>query len=141
MHHYYRHLIFILSFSEYLHSNYVLVYKDSSNKFGNKFFFRKNLPTLPLNVKLKPPVGGSKSLLMSESFEFQPLIHIMMSYRSVVSTDSFKRPIHSETKCLTLLMSESLNHLFNLYNLSSLCVPHTCKIVLWFSLELFSFAK
>jgi len=45
----YRHSICILSFSEYLHFNYVLVYIDSLNKFGKKFFFfRKCLPIPPL---------------------------------------------------------------------------------------------
>jgi len=33
-----RHSICILSFLEYLHLNYVLVYIDSLNKFGEKFF-------------------------------------------------------------------------------------------------------
>ena len=45
-------LDFILSFSEHLHFNYVLVYKDSLHKFEKKFFIRI-LPTLPLNGVLK----------------------------------------------------------------------------------------
>ncbi len=35
------------------------------------------------------------------------------------STDSIKHLIHSETKHLTVLMSESLNHLFNRFNQTS----------------------
>ncbi len=36
-----------------------------------------------------------------------------MNHWIIYSTDSFKRLIHSGTKHLTVLMSESLNHLFN----------------------------
>ncbi len=45
-----------------------------------------------LNVKLKPPVGGSKSLLISESL---PL------------TESFKRLIHSGTKHIFMFLRDA----------------------------------
>ncbi len=84
---------------------------------------RKRLFTLHFNN-----MGKSDSITGEIRFDedhtrlsgaLQSVLDIRVNHWIIYSTNSFKHLIHSETKHLTVLMSESLNHLFNRFNQTS----------------------